>query len=162
MATGPHARDSAFSGADNSGAGYSGAGYSGTPLVRKLGIKPGHRVALVDPPTPFSLPPLEGVTVARAVRGSAPYDVLLVFCPHESALVRRFVPMTGRIVDNGALWIAWPKKASGVTTDLTETVVRKHGLANGLVDVKVCAIDATWSGLKFVYRLADRAPRPHA
>jgi hypothetical protein len=82
--------------------------------------------------------------------------VVLAFCPDGASVRRRFAGLTGRVVTNGALWIAWPKKSSSVRTDLDENVVRDIGLQSGLVDVKVCAIDETWSGLKFVRRLVDR------
>src|SRR5262249_59981465 len=90
-------------------------------------------------------------------RGRALYDVVLAFCLNLATLLRRFEPLAGRITPNGALWISWPKKSGGLATDLTESVVFEVGLAAGLVDVKVVAVDATWSGLKFLYRLADRA-----
>jgi hypothetical protein len=128
------------------------AGYSGTPLPKKLGIGSASRVLMVGAPDGFAL---DGVR-AQTRAGREPYDVILAFCPDAATLRGRFEPLAGRLMPNGALWIAWPKKASGVRTDLTENVVRDHGLAVGLVDVKVAAIDATWSGLKFVYRLADR------
>jgi CheY-like chemotaxis protein len=127
------------------------AGYSGTPLVKKLGIKAGHTVALVGAPSDFEktlggLP--EKVTLRR--RASAA-DLTLWFAKSRSELDRRIVEMAGRVGDGG-MWIAWQKKASGVTTDLTQNDVRRVGLANGLVDYKICAIDATWSGLKFATR----------
>ena len=131
------------------------AGYSGTPLPRKLGIKEGHRVLLAAAPPDFDLGPLPGVTVTRRAAGSA-YDVILVFTPDLRSLERRFVPLIERMVRNGGLWVAWPKRSSGLATDLDENVVRDLGLAAGLVDNKVCAIDATWSGLRFVIRLRDR------
>jgi hypothetical protein len=132
------------------------AGYSGTPLPRKLGIKPGHRVLLVDAPARFELGPLPEVALHRRA-GRSPYDVILAFTPDRRSLDRRFVPWAGRLVSNGGLWIAWPKRSSGVPTDLDENVVRDVGLVAGLVDNKVCAIDHTWSGLRFVIRLRDRA-----
>jgi hypothetical protein len=128
------------------------AGYSGTPLPKKLGMVPGARVLVVGAPEGFAL---DGVDPHRRP-GREPYDVVLAFCPDLATLRRRFGSLADRLVSNGALWIGWPKRSSGVPTDLTENVVRDHGLACGLVDVKVAAIDATWSGLKFVYRLADR------
>ena len=128
------------------------AGYSGTPLPKKLGMTGGKRVLVVGAPDGFAL---DGIT-AHTRAGRDPYDVILAFCPDQATLHRRFAPLAGKLVDNGALWIGWPKKASGVRTDLDENVVRDHGLAVGLVDVKVAAIDPTWAGLKFVYRLADR------
>ena len=130
-------------------------GYSGTPLVRKLGIKPGHRVLVTGAPAGWALPPApEAAVHTRA--GREPYDVVLAFCADGTELRRRFAPAAGRITVAGALWIAWPKRASGVATDLDENRVRDHGLEQGLVDVKVCAVDETWSGLKFVRRLRDR------
>jgi hypothetical protein len=132
------------------------AGYSGTPLVRKLGIKPGQLVLMIDAPEGFDLGTLpDGVAVDARQDGSR-YDVVVVFCPDRAALERWFEPLMTALGPTSALWVAWPKKASKVPTDLDENVVRDHGLAAGLVDVKVCAVDAVWSGLKFVYRLADR------
>ncbi len=135
------------------------AGYSGTPLPTKLGIKPGHRVLLDRAPEAFEselLVPLpDGVTVHRRA-GGAPYDVVVAFRSDTAAYTRHLARDLGRIPKNGALWIAWPKRSSGVPTDLTEDVVRREALAVGVVDVKVCAIDATWSGLKLVYRTRDR------
>jgi hypothetical protein len=135
------------------------AGYSGTPLVRKLGIKAQHRVGLVQAPDGFAdtlhdLPP--NVTLQSNLRGPAPFDVLLFFTRDRADLEGRFADLARRLTVAGALWVAWPKKASGVATDLTENVVREVGLEGGLVDVKVCAIDDIWSGLRFVRRLADR------
>lgn len=132
------------------------AGYSGTPLPRKLGIGPASVVLLDHSPANFALTGLPaGVRVARRA-GRGPYDVILSFCPDRARLERRFGPLAGRLTSAGALWIGWPKRASGVPTDLDENVVRDVGLGAGLVDVKVCAIDPVWSGLKFVVRLADR------
>ncbi len=131
------------------------AGYSGTSLPRKLGLSEESRLLLVAAPGGFDpLAPVTATVHRRA--GADPYDVVLLFVRDRAALVRRFEPLTGRIVVNGALWVAWPKKASGVRTDLDENVIRDHGLEVGLVDVKVIAIDSTWSGLKFVRRLRDR------
>ena len=133
------------------------AGYSGTPLPRKLGIKPGARLGLIGAPEGFDqtlgeLP--DGVAVRRRLRG--PLDVIVAFYVDRSELERRLPALRGALAPAGGLWIAWPKRASGVTTDVSETVVRELGLAAGLVDNKVCAIDATWSGLRLVYRLRDR------
>ena len=132
-------------------------GYSGTPLPRKLGIKPGARVGLIGAPHDFDavlgdLPP--GVTVLRRARGRL--DVLVLFVQKASELERRLPALKQALDQAGGLWVAWPKRSSGVATDLSERTVRELGLAAGLVDNKVCAIDATWSGLRFVYRLADR------
>jgi hypothetical protein len=133
------------------------AGYSGTPLARKLGIRAGLRVALIRAPAGLEtelgeLPP--GVEIRR--RMGAPADVVLAFFNDRAELGRRLPALRGALTIDGGLWIAWPKRASGVQTDLTETVVRELGLAAGLVDNKVCAIDGVWSGLRFVYRLRDR------
>ncbi len=133
------------------------AGYSGTPLPRKLGIRPGSRVLLTGAPAGFEelLGPLPGVELHRRA-GRSPYDVVLAFAPDRRALTQRFGPSATRLTTSGGLWVVWPKRSSGVRTDLDENVVRAHGLASGLVDTKVCAVDATWSGLKFVVRLRDR------
>jgi hypothetical protein len=135
------------------------AGYSGTPLPRKLGIKPGHRVLLDSAPDGFDdvLGPLpDDVSVSRRAGRSA-YDVVVAFRGDAATYRRHLERDIARTTMHGSLWIAWPKKASGVRTDLTEAVVRTEALAAGVVDVKVCAIDATWSGLKLVRRLADRS-----
>jgi hypothetical protein len=134
------------------------AGYSGTPLPRKLGIKPGARVALIGAPEGFEgalagLP--EGVVVRRRL-GREPFDVIVAFFSERLMLERRLAGLSAALDPAGGLWIAWPKRASGVTTDVTEGAVRDLGLAAGLVDNKVCAIDQVWSGLRFVYRLRDR------
>ena len=136
------------------------AGYSGTPLPRKLGIKPGGRVGLLGAPDGFDttlgeLPP--DVTVRRQARG--PLDLVVAFFTERRVLEQRLARLKGALDPAGGLWIAWPKRASGVATDVDENVVRELGLAAGLVDNKVCAIDAVWSGLRLVYRLRDR-PRP--
>jgi hypothetical protein len=133
------------------------AGYSGTPLPRKLGIKAEARLGLIGAPHDFDevlgeLPP--GVTVRRRLRGS--FDVLVVFVQKRSELQRRLPALKQALDQAGGLWVAWPKRSSGVATDLGDEAVRELGLASGLVDNKVCAIDSTWSGLRFVYRLADR------
>ena len=131
------------------------AGYSGTPLAAKLGIKSGHRVLLLGAPAEFSLTQLpDSVSVARRVGGLA--DVILSFHTARAELERRMPRLRERMQPAAGLWIAWPKRASGVQTDLTEDVVREIALANKLVDNKVAAIDETWSGLRLVIRLADR------
>lgn len=107
-------------------------------------------------PEGFVLHPLPGDTALHHRPGSLPYDVVLSFCPDLDRLVRRFGPLSARLTGPGALWVCWPKRASGVVTDLDENIVREFGLAAGLVDVKVCAVDAVWSALKFVVRLKDR------
>ena len=132
------------------------AGYSGTPLPRKLGVKPESRVLILAAPPGFALDPLPTGAVVHTRAGGTAYDVVLAFCPDVRRLHARFATSAARLTTAGALWVAWPKRASGVATDLDENVVRDHGLAEGLVDVKVAAIDATWSGLKFVRRVRDR------
>ncbi len=137
------------------------AGGSGTPLPKKLGIKPECRLAVVNAPagvaaTLGELPP--GVRPAAMKRG--PYDVILLFARTEDQLARALPTARARLDPAGGLWVAWPKRASGVPTDVTERQVRARGLAAGLVDNKVCAIDDTWSGLRFVVRLQDR-PGPN-
>ncbi len=137
----------------------SAAGYSGTPLPKKLGLRGGQRVAFLDAPPEFAdalgeLP--DGVgRVRTSARG--PLDLVVAFFLERARLERRLPALIGALDPDGALWIAWPKKASRVPTDVTEDVVRDLGLAAGVVDVKVCAIDQTWSGLKLVIRRADRA-----
>ena len=132
------------------------AGYSGTPLARKLGIIEGTAVLLDGAPEGFDLgDTAPGVTVHRRA-GRGPYAVILCFCPDTARLVARWSVLHQRTTPAGALWIAWPKRSSGVPTDLDENAVREHALAHGRVDVKVAAIDDTWSGLKNVIRLADR------
>jgi hypothetical protein len=138
------------------------AGYSGTPLPQKLGIKPGHSVTLLNAPEDFeqTLTPLPlDVTIGSAL-GRGPFDVVVFFTDKRAALAKRFAACTRKLSPAGGLWIAWPKKASGVPTDLTEDTIRGIGLAEGLVDNKVCAIDETWSGLRFVIRLVDRPKTP--
>ena len=130
-------------------------GYSGTPLVRKLGIKPGARMQFVAAPP--QLPSLLGVVpdaATEVARGKL--DFALLFVTRQSDLAKQFPKLRDRLEPDGMLWVSWPKKTSGVVSDLNENLVRDFGLANGLVDVKVCAIDDTWSGLKFVRRLSDR------
>ena len=138
----------------------SSAGYSGTPLPRKLGIREGSRLLLVDAPADFAatlgeLPP--GVELLEA--GAGAVDVAILFALGAATVRARFADLAASLEPAGGLWIAWPKRSSGVATELDENVVREIGLADGLVDNKVCAIDATWSGLRFVRRLRDRPPR---
>jgi hypothetical protein len=133
------------------------AGYSGKPLVAKLGIKPDTRVAIVNAPKGYDrvlgqLP--EGVTRQPSVAGSL--DFIQFFTDAKRELERRFPALEHALAPAGMLWISWPKKTSGVATDLTEDVIRAIGLAQGLVDVKVAAVDEVWSGLKFVRRVRDR------
>ncbi len=133
------------------------AGYSGTPLPSKLGIHEGAAVAFPGAPPEFAIALGDlpaGVTIKR--RTVAPLDVVVAFFVRRSRLERRLAPLARAIFPDGGLWIAWPKRSSGVATDLTEDVVRELALAGRLVDNKVCAIDETWSGLRLVYRLEHR------
>jgi hypothetical protein len=126
----------------------------GTPLPKKLGIKPGHRVLLLSAPDTFELELPEGVTVGRAARGKA--DVIISFHTERADLAKRMPKLRAAMEPAAGLWIAWPKRASKVPTDLTEDVVRELALANMLVDNKVAALDEKWSGLRLVIRLKDR------
>jgi len=133
------------------------AGYSRTPLPKKLGIKPGFRLILLSAPLDYAkslgaLPP--GVTIAEAL--SERLDFIQFFATSHEELARRFPELKGALKDTGMLWISWPKRTSRIVSDIKENVVREIGLAQGLVDVKVCAVDENWSALKFVYRLRDR------
>jgi len=133
------------------------AGYSGTPLLQKLGLKSGMRViALYAPANLDELLAGAPTDLVRLPR-IAPFDCALAFATARTKLVSMFAKLEPKMVDTGMIWIGWPKKSSGTTTDLSEDVVRRVGLDAGLVDVKVCAIDARWSGLKFVRRLRDRS-----
>ena len=133
------------------------AGYSGTSLPRKLGAKAGSRVALVDAPPDAEgllVPWPEGAELVPLDDGEI--DVVVFFATERAELAARFAAIAECLTPAGALWIAWPKRSSGVDTDLTENVLRDVILPSGLVDTKVCAIDATWSGLRFVRRREDR------
>ncbi|HEX6764332.1 MAG TPA: hypothetical protein VF103_02615 [Polyangiaceae bacterium] len=139
------------------------AGYSGTPLVQKLGIKPEHRIALVGAPNGFDrtlgkLP--ETVRVERKLATKARHDVIVCFVTEKTTLKKQLPRLIAALEENGGLWVAWPKKASGVATDMTEDRVRELALPKGLVDNKVCAIDDTWSGLRCVIRLENRSKKP--
>jgi hypothetical protein len=129
------------------------AGYSGTPLPKKLGIKPGHRVMVLGAPQGFALDGVEPVTRAQGLA-----DVIVSFHTRRSELARRMPVLRERMRQDAGLWIAWPKRASKRPTDLTEDVVRELALANRLVDNKVAAIDEVWSGLRLVIRVKDRLP----
>ncbi len=134
------------------------AGYSGTPLVKKLGLKPGQRIALLSCPPGYgktlgALP--EKVDCVQQL--DAQLDFIQLFVTRQAELKQRFKDAKRCLATDGSLWISWPKKASGVPTELNENLIREIGLGLGLVEVKVCAVDETWSGLKFVYRLKDRA-----
>jgi hypothetical protein len=133
------------------------AGYSGTPTARKLGIEPGLRVAVLDAPGDYrrlvdGLPP--DLELRASLRGKA--DLVHVFVTRLVDLERRIRALRSAIEPDGALWVSWPKRASKIATDVTEDTIRRVALANRLVDVKVCAVDATWSGLKLVIPVAQR------
>lgn len=133
------------------------AGYSGTPLATKLGIKPSSTVRLVGAPEHFeeALGPLpDGVRVRRA--GPFRADVVVLFTTSYAALADRVEPLGRAVHPDGSLWVAWPKKASGVATDVTEDAVREVALPLGLVDNKVCAVTDVWSGLRLVWRKERR------
>src|SRR5271169_4455917 len=133
------------------------AGYSKRSLVDKLGIKDGEKVAILSSPANYSatLGPLPKKVVA-VKKLQAGIDFIHFFSKQRHELETKFASLKQALAQDGILWISWPKGASGVATDLTENIVREIGLRNGLVDIKVCAVDETWSGLKFVYRLKDR------
>jgi hypothetical protein len=136
------------------------AGYSGKPLAAKLGIKPGTRFAILGAPPGYDavLGPLPPDTlVRRALRGKM--DLIQFFTRDARELDRRLPALARAVAPDGALWVSWPKGASRVPTDLNEDKVRALALRHGLVDVKVCAVDEVWSGLKLVYRLRDRPRR---
>jgi hypothetical protein len=135
------------------------AGYSKRSLSEKLGIKPGVPVVVLGGP-PYeallgSLPP--GVTVSSRLSAGAPF--IHRFARRQSELQDGFGRLARALADDGMLWISWPKKSSGAATDLDENIVREIGLTQSLVDVKVCAVDELWSGLKFVRRVSNRKPR---
>lgn len=128
-------------------------GYSGTPLPKKLGIKEAHNVALIGAPAGFDLGALPtGARVVRRLAGVLPFDVLVVFVTKRADLVARIAACRPRMQPAAGLWIAWPKKASGVASEVDEHTVREVALPTGLVDNKVCAIDDVWSGLRLVIR----------
>lgn len=133
------------------------AGYSGTPTAKKLGIKSGLRVTVLNAPKDYrrlvdGLPP--DVELRTSLRGKS--ELVHIFATRETELEKRIDSMRDAIDPSGMIWVSWPKRASKVATDLTEDVVRRVAVDHQLVDVKVCAIDETWSGLKLVIRLADR------
>jgi hypothetical protein len=134
------------------------AGYSGTPLPKKLGIKPGFKVALPDLPPEIKSELKTALTECQdASSVKTALDFVLLPSKSQSDLTKKFPQWSKRLAPAGMLWVSWPKKSSGLATDLDENKVREIGLAAGLVDVKVCAINAVWSGLKFVIRVKDRA-----
>jgi hypothetical protein len=140
--------------------GRGGAGYSGTPLARKLGIGEGASVVLLGAPDGFDevlAPVPEGVRVVRRLpRQPGRAGVAVLFVTTAADLERRFDAVAAALTPAGGLWVAWPKRSSGVPTDLTENIIRDIGVAHGMVDNKVCAVTDVWSGLRFVLRLRDR------
>jgi hypothetical protein len=137
------------------------AGYSGTPLAQKLGIKPEGRLAVLGAPDGFEIPDLpEGVDPRPSARGVS--DVIVSFHTSRAELVKRLPTLMRALDVDGGLWISWPKKASGMDTDITEDVIREVALPTGLVDVKVCAVDDTWSGLRLCLRKELRTGRTTA
>jgi hypothetical protein len=132
-------------------------GYSGTPLPKKLGIKDNAHVRLFDMPAEVRADLKPSLANCKILSdGKAPADFMILFTKSRDVLSMRFGRIAKQLAPAGMLWISWPKRSSGVATDITENVVRDVGLAAGLVDVKVCAITDVWSGLKFVRRLKDR------
>ena|SRR5271154_5006258 len=134
------------------------AGYSETPLLRKLGIKPGYQLCILNPPEAYWdwLAPLPDDVKVIAKPGKDGVDFVHLFEQERKVFEKDFLAYKKSLRKNGMLWVSWPKKSSKVPTDIDENVVRGFGLKNGLVDVKICAVDEVWSGLKFVFRLKDR------
>jgi hypothetical protein len=130
------------------------AGYSGTPLVQKLGIKPGAKVVLLGAPPGFSLDLPDGATSRTSLSTHA--DVVLFFTTERARLESRIDAMSKAVAPSGAVWVAWPKRTARVATDMNENVVREVALPLGMVDTKVCAVDEIWSGLRLVWRLSNR------
>ena len=134
------------------------AGYSGTPLTKKLGLRPGLAIRVMAAPDgswEWVSPLPEGIkTISRAKRESA--DFIHLFVKERKKFEKEFLKLKGALKKDGMFWVSWPKKSSKVASDLDENLIRNYGLANGLVYVKVCAIDEVWSGLKFMYRIKGR------
>jgi len=130
------------------------AGYSGRPQHAKLGLKPGHRVALDHAPDGWALSDLPGAI--EIVSGSEPADLIISFFTEAAALPERLPDLARRIHPSGAVWVAWPRRASGHSSDITDNVIRDHALPLGIVDVKVAAVDDDWSGLRLVWRKENR------
>jgi len=131
-------------------------GYSGTPLPKKLGIKAGFRVLLTNAPAEVRAELREALTECAVVKDGSALDFAMIFTKSRIELTKEFPRIEKALAPAGMLWVSWPKKSSGVATDLDENVVRGIGLDTGLVDVKVCAVTEVWSGLKFVRRVKDR------
>jgi hypothetical protein len=132
-------------------------GYSGAPLPKKLGIKAGFRVSPVEAPPEVRTELSTDLAACEIVHdGKTPLDFAMLFTKSKTMLTKEFKRISKLLAPPGMLWVSWPKKSSGVATDLDENIVREIGLAAGLVDVKVCAVTEVWSGLKFVRRVKDR------
>jgi hypothetical protein len=131
-------------------------GYSGTPLPKKLGIKAGFRVRLANAPEEVRAELRQALAECKVARPADTLDFVMLFTNSRAELMKEFPRITKLLAPAGMLWVSWPKKSSGVSTDVDENVVREIGLAAGLVDVKVCAVTEVWSGLKFVRRVKDR------
>ncbi len=142
------------------------AGYSGTPLPKKLGLKPQFRVAFFQLPsdvkTELSVALSDCVLVKDGKDASAQLDFAMIFAKSQADMKKQFPEFARRLAPAGMLWVSWPKKASGIVTDIGENDVMKIGLTAGLVDVKVCAVTEVWSGLKFVIRVKDRVKTARA
>jgi hypothetical protein len=137
------------------------AGYSGTPLARKLGLEPGREAVVLHAPRPYQelVAPLpEGVKLGHRLHPGS--EFIHFFTRSRAELVRRFPGLAKALADAGTLWVSWPKKSSPLAGDIDENIVRDIGLTTGLVDVKVCAVDENWSGLKFVRRVSNRDKQP--
>ena len=133
------------------------SGYSGTPLPKKLGIKAEFRVRFFNAPPEVLSELKEALAGCKAARnGKTSLDFAMLFAKSKIELIKQFTPISQKLAPAGMLWVSWPKKSSGVATDVDENIVREIGLDAGLVDVKVCAVTEVWSGLKFVRRLKDR------
>jgi len=133
-------------------------GYSKTPLLQKLGIKEGFKIAIINAPQDYTkkLGKLPENVSMKNTAGDGGFDLVHFFTKSRNQLETEFPGLMNKISQNGMLWISWPKRASVEKTDLSDAIVRKVGLDNGMVDIKVAAIDETWSGLKFVFRIEDR------
>jgi|ERR1700689_150566 hypothetical protein len=131
-------------------------GYSGTPLPKKLGIKPGFRVCLIDAPAEVRTELSAELASCQTADGKTPLDFAMLFTKSKPVLRKEFRRISKLLAPAGMLWVSWPKKSSGVPSDVDEHAVREIGLDAGLVDVKVCAVTDIWSGLKFVRRVKDR------
>jgi hypothetical protein len=129
-------------------------GYSGTPLPKKLGIKEGYRVLLLDLPADVWSELKDALSRCRVAKDEL--NFAMIFTKSAEDLIKKFSSVAKQLAPEGMIWVSWPKKSSGVATDLSETLVRDIGLDAGLVDVKVCAVTEVWSGLKFVIRVKDR------